>query len=666
MTEFLARLKQRKLVQWALAYVAAAFALIQVIDVVASRFNWPAPLERSIILALAVGFVVTLVIAWYHGEKGRQRVSGPELLLIALVLAIGGGLLWRFGRPASPSVVVARKARSYNAAVCRSAPCARPSAEMQAGSPARRAPAVDISSLAIPIPTKSIAVLPFVNMSGDPKNDYFSDGITEEILDALAQIPNLKVAARTSAFAFKGKAEDLRKVGEVLDVATVLEGSVQKSGDEVRITAQLIDTRSGYHLWSEKYDRKLTNIFSVEDEISKAIADKLQVQLTGGSASTLVAQKTVDPHAHDFYLRGLSLLAARSVPEAVAVFKRAVAIDSGYAQAWAGLAEAQVLLPTYGPVSTQAAYSDSLQSSRRSLALNPGTALAYVAQGMVYTNQMRWADADRAFRRALILAPGDAEAMDQYAQFLFGVGQLDAGLAEIERALRRDPLSAVNSAVRAENLLALHRNDEAMAQIDSALTAHPDNLLVHRVASVIYIATQRYPQAEAQMRWIGESSGSGPVAGPLLVRGMADPGLRARAVQELETSPALAGTRKDAIVHALFLTRLAEHERALALLEGFAFNGDSTTPQLLWVPVFDPIRNDPRFKAVLKKMGLPYTPPVPTQMQERAVPATGESHRHFSGVRTVVLGSIQWIHPTPSTSPASCAATRTPSAAARV
>jgi TolB-like protein len=188
-------------------------------------------------------------------------------------------------------------------------------------------------------------VLPFVNMSGDTKNDYFSDGITEEILDALAQLPNLKVAARTSAFAFKGKDEDLRKVGEVLDVATVMEGSVQQSGDEVRITAQLIDTRSGYHLWSEKYDRKLTSIFAVEDEISKAIADKLKVQMTGADGQSLVEQKPIDPLAHDFYLRGLTLLAARSMSETVAAFQQAVAIDPDYAQAWAALAEAEVLLP---------------------------------------------------------------------------------------------------------------------------------------------------------------------------------------------------------------------------------------------------------------------------------------------------------------------------------
>ncbi len=574
MDGFLQRLKQRKLVQWALAYIAAAFALIQVLDVVAQRFGWPDSLERILILALALGFFVTIVLAWYHGERGAQRVTGTELLILALLLAIGGGLLWRAARqvPQSPAV------------------------EM-------------VKTVATPAPGKSIAVLPFVNMSGDPQNDYFSDGITEEILDALAQLPNLKVAARTSAFAFKGKAEDLRKVGEALDVATVLEGSVQKSGDEVRITAQLIDTRSGYHLWSEKYDRKLTSIFAVEDEISKAIADKLQVQLIGGNALSLVAQKVIDPRAHDFYLRGLTLLAARSVADAVGAIQQAVAIDPNYAQAWAGLAEAQVLLPTYAPVLAQAAYSDSLQSAQRALALNPDTALAYVAQGMVYTNQMRWADADAAFRRALALAPGDAEALNQYAQFLDATGQLEAALVELDRALQSDPLSAISASMRVQLRLRLHLEDAdaAVAQVKAILSAHPESLFAHRVATLTYLGLHRYPEAEAQARAAALLSGTDPEAKALLVRGIADPAWRARAVQSLETSSGNADLTRNPIVHAMYLTLLDQHDRALTALEG-AVNDNSAIPQLLWFSGFDPIRDDPRFKAVLKKIGLPYTP----------------------------------------------------------
>jgi TolB-like protein/thioredoxin-like negative regulator of GroEL len=606
MSDILLRLKQRKLVQWALAYVAFAFALIQVLDVVAQRFAWPDQLERVLILALAIGFVVALVLAWYHGERGAQRVSSTEIVILALLLAIGGGLLWRFERatPSSGSPDAAQ--RNPGKTVPDSIAGAIPSGLQRASSAS--APVNSPGSQATAIPAKSIAVLPFVNMSGDPQNEYFSDGITEEILDALAQVPNLKVAARTSAFAFKGKAEDLRKVGEVLDVATVLEGSVQKSGDEVRITAQLIDTRSGYHLWSEKYDRKLTSIFAVEDEISKAIADKLKVQMAGAGGQSLVAQKAIDPLAHDFYLRGLTLLAARSVKEAAEAFQQAVAIDPGYAQGWAALAEAEALLPAYTLTPAQASYARSLDAARHALALDPDTASAYVARGMVYGNQMRWADADSAFQRALALAPGDAEAMDQYAQFLFAVGQLEPALAEIDRALERDPLSGVSGSVRAQLLLALHHDDAALQQIESTLTAHPDGVFVHRSALWVYLVLHRYSEAERQARMASKLNGEDQDASGLLIRGIADPPVRKRAIQILDTSPAMSGIRKDAFVHASFLLLLGERERALVVLADFVPNGESNTVQFLWSPALDPIRTDPRFKAVLKKIGLPYKP----------------------------------------------------------
>ena len=573
MADLLQRLRERKLVQWAVAYVAFAFASIQGLDVIAQQFGWPEDLRRGITLALIVGFFVVLVLAWYHGERGAQKVTGTELLILALLLAIGGGLLWRYTHSAQSSSVAASTAP----------------------------PAT--------VPEKSVAVLPFVNMSGDPKEDYFSDGITEEILNALAQTPDLQVAARTSAFAFKGKNEDLRKIGEVLDVATVLEGSVQKSGDEVRITAQLIDARSGYHLWSQKYDRKLTSIFAVEDEISKAIADKLQVQLAGGSGQSLVTQKTIDPRAHDFYLRGLTLLAARSVSEAVGAFQQAVAIDPDYAQAWAALAEAQVLQPAYSSVPMDIANTHALASAQRALALNPDTALAYVAQGIVYSNQMHWADADHVLRRALALAPGDAEVLNQYAQFLEGVGQLEPALVELDRSLQRDPLSGTSGAIRVQLRLFLHRidADAAAAQISAIVRAHPDSVFVHRVAMLLYLNLHRYPEAETQIRMAATLNGADPALNVALIRGIADPAQRARAIQILETSQATDGLPRQGIVRAMFFMLLGDRDRALAELDNAA-NRDSTIPQLLWFPAFDPVRNDPRFKAALKKMGLPYTP----------------------------------------------------------
>ncbi|WP_207780873.1 hypothetical protein [Cognatiluteimonas telluris] len=572
MAELFARLRQRKLVQWALAYVAFAFALLQGVDIVAQRFAWPASIERLLILALALGFCVALVLAWYHGERGAQKISGIELGILAVLLAIGGGLLWRFERVA----------------------------------PATTAPEATTQVIA----SRSVAVLPFVNMSGDPRNEYFSDGVTEEILNALAQVPGLKVAARTSAFAFKGKDEDLREVGRVLGVATVLEGSVQRAGDEVRITAQLIDTRSGYHLWSEKYDRKLTNIFAVEDEISAAIARKLQVQWNRGHDGA--QRRPVDSRAHDLYLRGLTLFATRSMPAAIDAFEQAVRIDPQDAAAWASLAETRAILPSYALVPISATNQAALDAADKALALDADLPLAHVARGIVFANQMRWPDADAAFRDALRVAPGDAEAIDQYAQFLYAVGQLRPALAEIERSLQRDPLSGPGGAIRAQLLFALHDEHAALSQMQRTLQAHPEGLLEHRIAVWVYVGQRDYVEAERQMRIASTLIGHDPDATAALIRGMADPALAPAAARSLQTSPALAALRRDAIVRALILAALRDREGALAALEDFARNGSSTTPQLLWYPIFDPIRQEPRFQAVLSKVGLPYAPAART------------------------------------------------------
>ena len=327
-------------------------------------------------------------------------------------------------------------------------------------------------------------------------------------------------------------------------------------------------------------------------------------------AQPLVAQRSVDPHAHDFYLRGLTLLAARSVSEAVGAFQQAVGIDPDYAQAWAALAEVQALLPAYGPDPAGIAYANSLESAKHALALDPSNGLAYVAQGVVYSNQLRWADADRALRRALALTPGDAEALNQYAQFLGGVGQLKPALVEIDRALQRDPLSGISGAIRVQLRLILHRDDAdaAAAQIRAIVKAHPDSVFVHHSAALIYLNLHRYPEAEAQSRAAAALSGINPEIPALLMRGITDPARRAAAVEALETSPAYASMRRYATVYALYLIQLGENDRALAVLADDAANGNTMFPQLLWFPVLDPIRNDPRFKAVLKKMGLPYTP----------------------------------------------------------
>jgi tetratricopeptide (TPR) repeat protein len=223
---------------------------------------------------------------------------------------------------------------------------------------------------------------------------------------------------------------------------------------------------------------------------------------------------------------------------------------------------------------------------------------------------MQWPQADRAFRRALALAPSDAEALNQYAQFLDGVGQLEPALAAMERALQRDPLSGVSAAICVQLKLLLHHYDAGtgVAQMEKLLREHPDSIFVHRAATIMYLGLRRYPEAETQMRVATMLNGGDPDAKGLLVRGIADPAQRAAAVRALEASPANADFPRDPIVHAFFLVQLGQRDRALAALAEAAIKRNSSIPQLLWNPAFDPLRGDPRFKAALKKMGLPYMP----------------------------------------------------------
>ena len=270
MNEFFQRLKQRKLVQWAIAYVAAAFALLQGIDIVAQQFGWPEGLRRSITLGLVVGFFVTLVLAWYHGERGAQRVSGTELLIIGVVLALGGGFLWRFA---------AARSEDSKTAVAPN--------ESRSG-----------------INGKSIAVLPFVNMGADKNDEYLSDGVSEELITALSKIAGLQVKARTSSFAFKGKNEDIQKIGELLHASHLLEGSVAKAGNKLRITAQLIQASDGNHEWSDTYDRDMQDIFAVRSEVAQKVAETLRVRLLGEEKKQIDKKPTDNLEAYDAYLKG--------------------------------------------------------------------------------------------------------------------------------------------------------------------------------------------------------------------------------------------------------------------------------------------------------------------------------------------------------------------------
>jgi len=587
---FFAELKRRNVYKVAIAYIVGGWALSQGIAQVFPVFDVPNWAIRLIVLLIIIGLPISLILAWMfevtpQGIKRTEDVTlsderAPKKHVWIYVVVIGGLLsigLFFLGRYTAGNKTTATSPNEPS--------------------------------------NKSIAVLPFENLSEDKNTAFFSDGITEEILNALAQIPGLKVAARRSAFQFKGNDLDLRKIGQILGVAHILEGSLQKAGDQVRINVQLVDVQNGLQAWSEKYDRKLDNVFAVEDEIAKAIATKLRVQLTGGGGQPLVVDGTNNPQAHELYLRGLTLLAARGpgLREARDSFQKAVDLDPSYAQAWGALAVTALILPSYGLDSFEAALPRGESAAQRALSLDPNTASAYIAVGLANTFRCRWPEADRAFRRGLVLAPGDAEAVNQYAQFLSSVGQLEPGLREIERAQQLDPLSPIIGVIHSGTLAALRRDDAAEAQIKAVLAAHPEFAAAHAWAATQYIDRKMYAEAEPELRSFGKLNGQNGDAKALLVRGMADPSQRIAAINSLETSPDNADMRRDPILYAFYLISLGERGRALEQLEICAVKHNSAFASWLWNRGFDPLREEPRFKAILAKLALPYTPPAATE-----------------------------------------------------
>jgi len=590
---FFSELKRRNVYKVAVAYIVGGWALSEGISQVFPVFDVPNGIIRLIVILIIAGLPVALGLAWMFEitPEGIKRTATADampasakpkkyiwlyVVVIGAVVSIG---LFFLGR--------------YSA---------------QNASGAARAGASGL-------PQQSIAVLPFENLSDDKNTAYFSDGITEEILNALAQIPNLKVAARRSAFQFKGNDLDLRKIGQLLGVAHILEGSLQKVGDQVRINVQLVDVENGLQTWSEKYDRKLDNVFAVEDEIAKAIATKLRVQLTGGAGQPLVVDSTNNSQAHELYLRGLTLLAARGpgLLQASDLFQQAVKLDANYAQAWGALALTELLLPSYQLDSFETALPRGESAAQRALSLDPNTASAHVAVGLANTIRFRWPEADQAFRRALVLAPEDAEAINQYAQFLSAVGQLEPSLREIERAQQLDPLSPIIGVVHAGALDSLRRDGAAEAQIKKTLAAYPEFRPAQAWAAAQYIERKMYREAETALRASGELNGQNGDAKALIARGVADPAQRAAGLNSLTTSPDNDDIRQDPILYAFYLTSLGESGRALDQLEIYADKHNSAFAGWLWNRGFDPLRDDPRFKAVLAKLALPYTPPAVTE-----------------------------------------------------
>ena len=465
----------------------------------------------------------------------------------------------------------------------------------------------------------SIAVLPFVNMSADAENEYFCDGLAEELLNALSKIDQLKVAARTSAFSFKGKDAGVNEIGTSLNVKNVLEGSVRKSGNRLRITAQLVNTADGYHLWSERYDREMKDIFDVQDEITLAVVEALKVKLLGEEKKAVLKRHTSDPEALEFYLRGLSYF-TKFTPEfflkAIDSFEQAIAIDPNYASAYAGLAECYSELSFFAsaadwmPKAKEAAskaveYDDMLGNAHNSLAVT-----------LMYYDR-DFPRAEHAFKRAIALEPGSAHILMWYGWFLGLTRRFDEGLEQMKRAQELDPLSSLCAFGIGAIYLWSGQTKRAIEQLSRVTELNPNFPLAYSYLAEAYVEKGDFAAAISTIV-NAPTTLDDPFSRSAAALTYARAGERNKA---LEILTELEGPSSQAYGLAVQIAQvyvgLGDNERAFAWLEKACAEH---SVWLIWLgvdPAFDPIRSDPRFIEILRKSGL--------SEDARAKPSTTET-----------------------------------------
>src|SRR5438477_1556691 len=474
---FFGELKRRNVYKVAVAYAVVGWVIAQIATQIFPFLEIPNWIVRLVIILIAIGFPIALVIAWAFEitpqgiertevadtmpvAPGQKKHAWMYVAIVGAVLSIGLFFLGRYGF---------RNATSSSSE----------------------------------LPGKSIAVLPFDNLSRDPDNAYFAEGVQDEILTRLAKVADLKVISRTSTQRFKSAPSDLREIAKQLGVMHIVEGSVQKANDQVRVNVQLINALTDAHLWADTYDRKLNDIFAVESEIAKTIADTLQVKLTGSEKQMIAAQPTTDTTAYELYHKGRSLWERRSgdnIPKAISFYEQAIAHDPNYAPAYAGLAQAYILLPFYAGADRRDASVKAKDAALKALRLDPNLAEAHVALGKVlFFSEIDLAGAMREYKRGIELQPNDATAHHWFGNdTLAALGQFEEAIAEGKRSVELDPLSIVINVDLGETFYYARRYDEAARQMRKALEIDPTSFYAHYNLGIVLQLMGDLPGAIAE------------------------------------------------------------------------------------------------------------------------------------------------------------------------
>jgi TolB-like protein/tetratricopeptide (TPR) repeat protein len=579
---FFAELKRRNVYKVAIAYGVVAWLLIQIATQVFPFFEIPNWTVRLVVLLMAIGFPIALIIAWAFEltPKGLKRtVADAEpvprsphrawiyVVIIAGAISVGIFFLGRY--------------------------------------------TTSKSNEGTELPAKSIAVLPFANLSRDPDNEYFAAGIQDEIITRLSKIAELKVISCTSTQRFKSSPEDLPSIAKQLGVANIVEGSVQRSADQVRVNVQLIKAATDDHLWADTFDRKLTDIFRIESEIAKTIADTLQAKLTGSEKHAIAAQPTESTEAHELYLKGRYFWNKRTGPDlrrAIDYFKQAIDKDPKYALAYAGLADSYALLSAYGAGSPQESFPPAKTAAQKALELDDTLAEAHTSLGQILLfYDLDLAGSTKEFERAIALNPNYATAHHWYGSGPpLAVGEFDRAIAELRRAQQLDPLSLIINADLGNGLIAARRYDEAVAQLRKVIEMDPRFSYAHWNLGVALELKGQLNEALAEYKKAAELDDN-PIVLGLIAHAYAKLGERDQAMELLANLQQVATHRYvPAGSFAAIYMALGEKDKAIQYFErAYQDHAGSDIVGLKVDPLLDPLRGDPRFEALVAKILAP-------------------------------------------------------------
>ena len=553
-------LKRRRVFRALVGYGIAAFAVLQIVEPITHGLHWPDAMLSYVVVALAAGFPVVVALAWIFDVKAGRIERAPAarlrgLPLAAVVIAIGTAA-------AAPGLLYFFVVRS---------------------------PARIVSAPA------SIAVLPFVNMSSDKESDYFSDGITEELINALAHVKGLRVTSRTAVFALRGKNLGIRELGEELKVGTLLEGSVRREGNALRITAQLIGVSDGYHLWSNTYDRELKGIFAVEDEIARSIAAALQRTLVGIKAPTM------DLKAHDLYLKGRYFWNKRTgegLRRSVVFFEDAIRHDPNYALAYCGLADALALRVEYDNGRPSEVLPKAKEAALRALQLEPGLGEAHAALGNIALFQNDWTASLAENHKALEVNPNYMMAQKWIGNTLMFTGHQEEARVAFERALQMDPTSLIASSNVGETYFFERDYPKAIEQLSKTLEMDPEFQQARIDLARAYSSQGKHTEALAQVDRLHLVAATVRELLRATVLARADRREEALGLaRDLEARSAREPL--DPVAFAAVWIALGDHDKALALL-GRACADHEWMSDVKIAPEMDPVRADPRYHEVLR------------------------------------------------------------------